>query len=198
MVAQAKKAAEEIIGKAKAEADSIRIKARQDGDLTAKREALARLQGLISDLEKEINALRASRADFLNSNLPGMMDFACAVAGKIMVSELATRPEAIAERARALLERMPVGIKVTLSANPDDIEVIERYLYETGVAGDAILPALRSDPSMEPGSLKLMSDSGRIEARLLDTLDELGSLLNDQARHRSQTGNSCAEAIDGG
>jgi len=198
ILAEASKQAEEIVGKAKGEADSIRSKARQDGDLAAKREALQKLEGLISDLKTEINSLRTARTDFLKENLPGVMDFACAVAGKIMVSELATRPDSIAKRARALLERMPSGSPVTLSACPDDIEVIERYLHETDSTGDGIMPSLRSDPSMKPGDITLQSDSGRIDAKLLDALEEIGSLLNDQAGHIAQFGDEGPEEKNGG
>jgi len=198
ILTEAKKQAEQILSAAKGEADSIRSKARQDGDLTAKREALQKLEGLISELEKEINSLRIARLEFLKENLPGVMDFACSVAEKIMVCELSTRPDAIAKRARELLERMPPGAAVTLSACPDDIEVIERYLHETGGRGDGILPALRSDPSMKSGDIRLQSDSGRIDAKLLDGLEELGSLLNDQAHHCMQNDDFCPEDENGG
>lgn len=183
ILGQARREADEMVAKARSESDGIRNKARQDGDLTAKREALQKLAGLISSLEKEIQGLKGVRADFLNSNLEGITSFACAIAQKILVSELATRPKAVANRARALLERMPPGSKVTISACPDDIEVIETYLHEAGGPADAILPALRSDPEMASGDLRLDSDSGKIDARLLDALEQIGNLLSDQARN---------------
>lgn len=180
---KAKAEAEQMVAKARGEADSIREKARSDGDLGAKREALQRLAGLISNLEKEIALLKSVRADFLRTNVNGIIDLACAIAQKIMVHELNTRPEAVAQRARALLERMPTGVGVTITASPDDIETIQRYLIEAGGPSDAILPALRSDPSMDTGCMRLESDCGRIDAGVLDVLEGIGSILNEQARH---------------
>jgi len=185
LMEKARTEADRIVSAAKNEADSIRTNARNDGDLTAKREALEKLSGLISELENEINRLRVVRKDFLGNNIEGIMDFACGIAGKILVAEMTTRPEAIADRARNLLERMPPGIKVTLVSSPEDIDVIERYLQEAGGPADTLRTSLRSDPDLKQGCLRLESDSGCIEAGLLNTLEELGNILRDQARQFS-------------
>ncbi len=197
ILSEAQRQADEILGKARSEADSIRRNAREDGDLTAKREALEKLAGLILQLETEIGRLQAARSDFLRSNLPGVIDFACALARKVLVSELGTRPEAIAERARALLERMPPGRSVTLIASPDDIEVIKSYLHETGASADAIMPSLRSDPGMSSGDMRLESDSGMIDSRLLNVLEEFGDLLTEQAGHLANQSGASVEEENG-
>jgi flagellar biosynthesis/type III secretory pathway protein FliH len=187
MLAKARVQAEEMVTKARQEADSIRTNAREQGELDAKREALERLRGLISLLEERCRSLAEARADFLKSNLPGIIDFACALAGKILICEMRTRPDAVARRAQALLDRMPPGTPVTLSVSPDDLDVIERYLQETGTRADSIIPSLRSDPSIASGGMRLESDSGLIDARLLEALEGLGELLVEQARQRAES-----------
>jgi len=181
--------AKSLVSKAQGEADSIRKKARSDGDLTAKREALEKLQSLITQLENDINTIRDVRADFLKHNLDGVIDLACGLAAKVIVSELNTRPEMIAQRARELLDRMPPSTSVVLTASQEDIDVIQTYLSDTGGPDDMFKTSLRSDPELKSGCLRLESDSGRIDAGLLDVLEEIGSILKEQACQISETGN---------
>jgi flagellar biosynthesis/type III secretory pathway protein FliH len=189
--------AERLVTEAKNEAEGIRTKARNDGDLTAKREALEKLAGLITDLENEIHTLRAIRADFMGSNLGGIINFSCKLAGKILVCELNSRPEAIAERAAQLIERMPPDSKITLTTSSEDIDVIETYLQEAGGPAETLNTALRADPSLKPGSLRLESDSGRIDADLIGSLEKIGDILGDQARNFTGGVNQCVGGVDG-
>ena len=76
------------------------------------------------------------------------------------------------------------------------MEVIERYLHEAGGPSDTILPALRSDPAIPLGGMRLESDSGLIDAGLLDALEQLGDILVDQARLHNEAP-SPGEAPDG-
>jgi flagellar biosynthesis/type III secretory pathway protein FliH len=185
ILSAARTQAEDMLSKAKIESESIRKKAREDGDLTAKREALEKIAGLIKSLENEVQGLKAVRSDFLRRNLSGIVDFACSLAEKVLVYELRTRPELVAQRAQALLERMPPGTQVTMAVSPDDLDVIERYLNSAGGPAGTLRPALQSDPSIQTGCIRLESDLGRIEARLLDELNRLGNILSDQALHQS-------------
>lgn len=185
ILALAQTGADQILAEAKSDAESMRIKAREDGDLTAKREALEKIAGLIKSLETEVAALKEIRADFLKYNLAGIIEFACSVAKKTLVCELRTRPELIAERAGTLLERMPPGSQVTMTVAPEDLDVIERYLNEAGGPADTIHSSMKSDPSIPSGSIRLESDLGRIEARLLEELQSIGDILGDQALHQA-------------
>lgn len=187
LLAKARAEAEETVSKAREEADGIRATARQHGELDAKREALERLQGLVSSLEERCRTLGEARAQFLKANLPGIIELACALARKVLVCEMRTRPEAITKRAQALLDRMPHGVPVVLSVCPEELDIVERYIRETGAPPDSILPSLQSDPSVSPGGMRLESDSGLIDARLLDALEKLGNLLVEQARQQADS-----------
>jgi flagellar biosynthesis/type III secretory pathway protein FliH len=182
LIIEAKSKAEEIIAQAMKQADTIRREAREKGEIDAKKEALNRLDSLINTLDNEIKLLRSTRSEFLSQSLAGIIDFSCALAGRILVSELRSRPEAIAERACALIERMPPNVQLTLSVSPDDLEIIERYLSDCGGMANRITPSLRSDPSLSSGAMRIDSDSGMIDAGMMETLDSLGKLLMDQAR----------------
>ncbi len=189
--------ADSIVSGAKNEAESIRSKARSDGDLAAKREALEKIKGLLTQLENEIHMMKENRAEFLDSNLTGIIELSCDLARKILINELHTRPRTIAERARALLERMPPGVEVTLSVSPDELDVIETYLHETGVAAENIVTSLRSDPTLTTGSLRIESDNGMIDAKFLEALEEIGSLLKDQAKNRGLRSRTAGEEQNG-
>jgi len=185
ILSKAKSEADEILAKAASDAEQIRKKAREDGDLTAKREALEKLAGLIKTLENEVQALKAVRGEFLRHNINGIIEFSCSLAEKVIVCELRTRPELIANRARMLLERMPAGSQVTMAVSPDDLDVIEQYLETAGGPASVLHPALHSDPSLAPGAIRIESDLGIIEARLMDDLTRMGNILSDQAVHQA-------------
>ena len=119
MLARAQAEVEALVVEARKESDSIRRTAREEGENNAKLEALDRIAGLITTLDNECKRLRAARGAFMSTNLPGILEFACAVAKKILINELRTRPEAIADRARTLLERMPIDAPVTLTVSPN-------------------------------------------------------------------------------
>jgi flagellar biosynthesis/type III secretory pathway protein FliH len=76
---------------------------------------------------------------------------------------------------------MPSGADITLAVNPQDLKIIEAYIRETGGAAGHLLTLLKSDPDLQPGSLRLESDTGRIDAGFIDALDRLGNLLQEQA-----------------
>lgn len=194
-IEQARLEADKIIGDAKRDAEGIRTKARSDGDLEAKREAVERLEGLMTSLENEINELKEIRKSFLEMNMPGIIDFSCDLAKKVLLCEIRTCPTVIAERARMLLERMPPGADVTLSVCPDDIETIRTYFRETGGISGHILARLRPDPDLQPGSIRLESDNGRIDAGFLEALEQTGSLLKEQSENPD--GMMCMPGEDG-
>lgn len=189
--------ADKIVSDAKNEAETIRSNARRDGDLAAKREALEKLRGLLTSLENEIQLMKENRTEFLDSNLLGIIELACDLARKILINELHTRPGTIAERARALIERMPPGVEVTLSVSPGELDVIETYLHETGVSAENIVTSLRSDPTLSTGSLRLESDNGMIDAKFLEALEEIGSLLKEQAENRGVQSRPAGEEQNG-
>jgi len=174
--------AERLVATARQEAENIRAKARQDGDLAAKREALQKIAALITTLQAEISELQKSRQDFMRANLDGIIDFSCSLASKVLLCELNTRPKAVAERAAALIDRMPHGPKLILTVSSHDLDVIETYLHEAGGPSDVLMPVLRSDPDIEPGSIRIESDNGYIHAKYLEALEELGCIISQQAR----------------
>jgi len=185
IVAEAQAKAEELIAKARSDAERIRKDAQEQGASAAKKEALERLAALFSSLENEINSLRNIRASFLKHNLEGIVEFSCALSQRILVAEMRLRPDLIAERVLALLERLPPKGKVTLAVSPTDLDTITRFIHDSGNPTNNITPFLISDPSLPSGSIRLESDSGRIDAGFMDTLESMGKLLIEQARHQA-------------
>ncbi|MFH1676315.1 MAG: FliH/SctL family protein [bacterium] len=185
ILASARTEAGRIIDQAKSEADGIRSKARQDGDIAAKSEALAKLSGLITELDKICCDLRSARNDFLNGNLEGIIRFSVSLARKVIIAEIRADPDKIAERVCTLMARMPCDAKLKITVSPSELDIVQRFLQETKISSDAILPALQSDPSVSRGSVKIESDKGTIDAGLLESLEKLGNILAEQARHQS-------------
>jgi flagellar biosynthesis/type III secretory pathway protein FliH len=193
-IEQARVGAEEITGNARREAQQIKVKARSEGDIEAKSEALEKLESLMASLENEIQILKETRKTFLDSNLAGIIDFSCILAKKVLICEIQTRPQVVAQRAKMLLERMPSGADITLSASPSDIDIIRTYFKETGGISGHLLAQLRADSELQPGSIRLESDNGRINAGFLEALEDLGSLLKDQSENPG--GQSCMPVED--
>lgn len=186
IIADAEKRAQELIEEAGRQADSILSKAYQEGEAAGRVQSLNRLEELISSLKKEINLLQNQRSEFLRQNLPGIVAFACALAERILIAEIKSRPEVIADRACALLERMPPDSHVVLSICPEELETVERFIQASGGHYDTLMVSLRSDPSLSRGSIRLESDTGRIDADFLEALERVGQVLIDQARHQQE------------
>jgi flagellar biosynthesis/type III secretory pathway protein FliH len=165
-----------------AQAEEIRREARQSGETSGRKEALSKLTSLITSLEKEISLLKNIRSEFLKSNIVGIVEFACALAEQVLVAEMRVRPEIVGERACALIDRMPPGSALSLSVCPEDLETVERYLKDGEGPVSRTIPSFRSDPSIQPGSIRIESDAGLIDAGLLDALKDLGAILIEQAR----------------
>lgn len=182
IVEQAKAKAKEIVSQAEKQAEEIRRDARQSGETSGRKEALSKLTSLITSLEKEVSHLRNVRSEFLRNNIVGIVEFACALAERILVAEMRVRPEIVGERACALIDRMPPGSALSLCVCPEDLETVERYLKDDGGPVSRTIPSLRSDPSIQSGSIRVESDAGLIDAGLLDALKDLGTILIEQAR----------------
>ena len=81
---------------------------------------------------------------------------------------------------------------------PQDKEIIESYIKKLGGAMTHRLSMLRSDPDLQEGVLVLESDDGRINSGFLATLDEIGSILMDQAENPAIQACIPGEGQDGG
>ena len=182
IIEQAKAKAQDTVSLAEKQAEEIRRDARQSGETSGRKEALSKLTSLITSLEKEVGRLKDVRSEFLRNNIVGIVEFACALAERILVTEMRVRPEILGERACALIDRMPPGSALSLRVCPEDLETVERYLRDGGGPVSRTIPSLRSDPSIQPGSIRIESDAGLIDAGLLDALKDLGTILVEQAR----------------
>jgi len=194
IIADAESKANEIINAGKKEADEIRRKSHQEGTVTAKREVLDRLSALISQMENEIHRLQDARENFLNANLPEIVNFACTLSKQILLAELNTHPEILIERLKTLINRMPKHEGVVISVSLGELELVNSHMEEIKSDHSNVRMSLKGSQSVTPGSIRLESDSGLIDAPLIESLDEIGATLIRQAA--GQSGRPSASEAD--
>ena len=110
--------------------------------------------------------------DDLDRQVEGdLVKLACVLAQHLLRRELRDDPKQIVGSVRDCMELLPSAARnVALHLNPADSAVVREYFTETGVE-----PSWRvtDDPTLEPGSLRVTSDSSGIDGRLETRLNEI-------------------------
>jgi flagellar assembly protein FliH len=176
--------AQQIISDAERKAQETRQIAYENGLEQSKKEIIDRLSGLVKNLETEIHRLQEIRGDFLNSNLPELIEFSCAIAKQVLIAEMHINPEIVLKRIRELLDRMPRQGKIRLSVSKEDLEKMNSHLSDLKMSADSLVSSIEEDSSLSEGSIRLKSDSGSIDALMLESLENVAKLLIDQAQNK--------------
>lgn len=131
-----------------------------------------RLGELLRSFDAQLSALEAQLAQ-------GLADTAVQLARQVVRSELAARPELVADVARQALADMLLSARhISLHVHPEDIDFVAQGLHETLAARGARLLA---DAQVQRGGCRVESDLGvvdaRIEQRWAQAVQTLGASL---------------------
>ena len=99
------------------------------------------------------------------------MNLASILARHILRRELKQDPSQVVGSVRDCLEILPSAAQdVTLCLNPQDAQLVREYFSKDNIERSW---RIEEDPSLEPGSLRVTSDSSAIDARLETRLSEI-------------------------
>jgi len=125
---------------------------------------LGRLDGLLGCLTRPFNDLDQQVQEEL-------VALAVTLARHILRRELKQDPNHVIGALRDCMDILPSQARdVTVHLNPEDAVLVQEYLQQS--TGDQAW-RVNEDPTLEPGSLRVTSDSSAIDARLETRLSEI-------------------------
>lgn len=169
--ALAAKSAERIITGARAEADTIRDAAREEGFAKGKAQGLAAMENelrpLIESLTRSINEIEAFKAALRRDAEREAVELGMAIGRKLLRRELSVAPEAVLDVARAALERVASTGLIVLRVHPDDAEILEGATpgFSDMLSVGASI-RIETDGAMARGGCRVSADYGNVDARL--------------------------------
>ncbi|RME73154.1 MAG: HrpE/YscL family type III secretion apparatus protein [Planctomycetota bacterium] len=170
--------AKQILAVAEQEAARIREEAEQQRQ-QAVREGFE--QGYRKGYEEALAGLvrLEERQRALEAELePQLVDLAVGIARKIIGSELASSPDAIAKIVAQALRTVRHQREITVRVHPDHVEELETHRQQLlAVLSRAPDLQIRADPALPPGGCVIESELGRVEADLETQLALLRNAL---------------------
>lgn len=149
-------------------------------DARAAAEAAARVEEVVRDARAaastefaaELLAVRHARARQDAEALDRVVELARLLAERLVGEVLTLDPSRVVGMARDLVGEARGARRVRLEAHPDDAEAL-------GAALDAVAPdaEILADPTLARGSLRLVTDVGRVDGRLDVRLERLAVAL---------------------
>lgn len=170
-------AAERILAEARAEADALVARAREeaargaaDAARVAGEEARARV---VAQWARLLDAQRAK----LERDVDRIVAVAVALAERLLGASLELDPSRIATLARGVVAEARGARRATIEAHPIDGRALREHLAAAGLDPHAF--DVRDDESLARGALRLHTDVGVIDAQLAPRLERLAAALRD-------------------
>ncbi len=174
---EARLLAERILDEAHAAADGIVRTAR---DQAAAATAAAEREGSESAEAKFAArwlALRSEEGKRLERDRERLVRVAVVLAERLLGAELQLDPARIAEFARTAIAEARGARRVVIQAHPADADLLRSHLDSLGGHSQAV--DVREEPALARGDLRLQTDIGTIDAKLVPRLERLAAALRD-------------------
>lgn len=197
LVGQAQKKADEIILKAREEAqaevehsrqESTRIKdaaykeGYDQGYQTGLAEASNSLQNLYGDVVSLISSLQKEKEEFLRKQEVEMIELVVALAEKLIGTVFETRPEVISHVVKNTLEHVKDAQRVTVRVNPIHIPYLSG---SEEITKDTTIEKLNitEDPTIKPGDCQVVTENGFLDSILEEQLVGIRQALLEVVDH---------------
>lgn len=174
---EARLAAERILAEARAEADALVARAREDAARSSADAARAAAEEARARVVAEwATVLERERAK-LEHDVDRVIAVAVALAERLLGAALELDPARIAVLARGVVAEARGARRATIDAHPVDARVLREHLAAAGLDPHAF--DVRDDESLARGALRLHTDVGVIDAQLAPRLERLAAALRD-------------------
>lgn len=176
--------AEALVNQARGEAEALRTQAYEAGyaagKAAAEADVAARVQGLLTALQEEVQSLRASREALLREAEGSLLKLAVALAEKIIRKELKLDPDATRRLLEDLLPRWEGADRIIIRCHPQEVETLRAYV-EAAVTSQRRFGSVQVVPSegIELGGCVLESGFGEMDARLETRLAQMARHLEE-------------------
>ncbi|MAT72603.1 MAG: hypothetical protein CMJ58_24155 [Planctomycetaceae bacterium] len=186
-VADVRNETNKIVATAQAEADAIRKKAEQTGRRAAEQTALksldekvaAQMQSVLPALESAVAQLADAKHDWQRHWEAQAVGLACAMAQRIVRSELSRRPEITLEWVREALQLAAGSAELTVQLAPSDFGTLQGQVDRlVSVFAPAATARIVADDSVSPGGCRIVSEFGVIDQQIETQLARLEEELS--------------------
>ena len=179
--------AEEVLARARAEADDVRHQARQDGHregyAAGMETAREELEPAASALAEALVAVQASRAELAESMEERAVELALQIAEKVVAGTLDVQPERVVDVVRGALRCLVDRERVTVQVNTLDLELVR-------AAAEPILSTLggidhfevQEDRRVPRGGAVVLSAAGEVDATIAAKLQRARQALEAELR----------------
>ena len=115
----------DVLAEARAEADSIRRQALEEGYMAGRHEALEALAPALAALGAAADELRASQASAAAELERRAVELGLALASKVLAGALSVEPERVLDSVQGALRGIVERERVIIMVNPEDLEIVQ-------------------------------------------------------------------------
>jgi flagellar biosynthesis/type III secretory pathway protein FliH len=155
------------------------------GRAEGRREAESALRTAAEALSASVHTLNSQVRSAREEMERDIVKLSLAVARRVVMHELATRPETILQIAHALLEEAEDRNVSAMRLNPADLERLRQSGASAALEQAGI--ALHGSEEIRAGGCVLETDFGRLDARVETRLDEIAGALLGGDHSRDET-----------
>lgn len=186
-IASAQAEAAALLEAARAEAEQIRHRAREQGLAEAAAALVRDRERFAAEQNAAIVEINAERERFYRDAEPELLKLSFAVAEKIIGREVAERPELVLELIRRSLKRIKDKSALRIRVNPDDLQLVKEARAELLASVDGVEKIeVSDDRRVARGGCIIESPNGTLDARVATQLRELERSMGKVAPHEPQ------------
>lgn len=165
-----------MLAQAQAEAEAIREQARtegyEQGHAAGHRQGAAEIAQAAAALRHAaagVDALRAHTAEEVEADA---VDFALALAAKVLAGALQARPELVVEVVQGALRRIAERRTITVLVNPADVDAVRAAVGQLTAQGSGVeLCEVQAEERVQVGSAIVRTAEGEVDASVPTQLD---------------------------
>jgi len=166
-----------------AEAEAVRLAAREEGLLQGRMEAEAQMASAIAALQQAAVDLAAERDRVAAAAETAAVELALKIAEQALAGAIAVRPDRVVDVVRGALRRLVDRERVTILVHPDDLDLVrsasERLVGELGGIEHCDVQAERR---VARGGAIVRTVEGEVDATLATKLSRAREVLEEELR----------------
>jgi flagellar biosynthesis/type III secretory pathway protein FliH len=179
--AERRRAAEDVVARAHAEAEQIRAAAQQAGFEAGRAEALAAAQPAAEAFAAAARQQSATVEDLTTRTDAAAVEQALRIADQALGAAVAADPERVLDVVRGALRRLVERERVLLLVHPDDLEIVrERVADLVGELGGIEHCEVQAERRVARGGAVVRTEEGEVDATLDTKLARAREVLEDE------------------
>ncbi len=179
--AERRREAEDLIARARAEADAIREEARHAGFEAGRLEALAAVEPAASAFAQAAQQVEAQLEDLTERTERAAVELALRIAEQALGAALDVQPERVVEVIRGALRRLVERERVLLLVNPDDLDLVrERVAGLVDELGGIEHCEVQAERRVPRGGAVVRTEEGEVDATLQTKLQRAREVLEHE------------------